>query len=242
MKFIDWTKFSSLVNQAIASGNPLTNSHTAYWDTSRGCSKPYRATLASTPPNGSVLPLIHILEGHTYWIDIDTPCRKCEPCLNNRRIDWYYRMLNEIQQSPRTWFGTLTISPHNRFLFSLRSGSRNFIDSHREISKEVTKYFKRLRKAGYKFRYIVVTEAHKDGYPHLHLLVHELLTPITKRTLQSEWCYGFSTFKLVEDRRAAQYIAKYLAKDARTRIRASQKYGQSGHIHDLLHKMLTSLA
>ena len=102
------------------------------------------------------------------------------------------------------------------------------MDSHKVISAELTKYFKRLRKSGLKFRYVLVTEAHKDGYPHYHALIHEVSAQIPKSRLQADWPYGFTTFKLVKDTKAAYYITKYLVKDARTRIRASGKYGQSG--------------
>jgi len=103
------------------------------------------------------------------------------------------------------------------------------MDTHSIISKELTKYFKRLRKKGAQFRFVLVAEAHKDGYPHFHALLHEKGPMITKSTLQGEWPYGFTSAKLVKDDRAALYVAKYLAKDARTRIRASLQYGQSVH-------------
>lgn len=103
------------------------------------------------------------------------------------------------------------------------------MDTHGIVSKELTKYFKRLRKKGAEFRFVLVAEAHKDGYPHFHALLHERDAVITKSTLQGEWPYGFTTCKLVKDERAAHYVAKYLAKDARTRIRASLHYGQSVH-------------
>ena len=89
----------------------------------------------------------------------------------------------------------------------------------------MTKMFKRLRKDGYNFRYLYVLEAHKDGYPHVHMLVHEVSAQIPKRALGAQWPYGFSSFKLVDDPRAASYITKYLVKDMRSKIRASQKYG-----------------
>lgn len=148
-------------------------------------------------------------------------------------------MAQEMKSSFRTWMGTFTINPHHRFMFSVRAGSRDYHASHREISKEITKYLKRLRKAGFKFRYVVVAEAHKDGYPHLHMLLHEVSAPIPKSRLQAEWPYGFTTFKLVKDRAATFYVAKYLAKDARTRIRASLRYGQS--VPDLIGEVIKDL-
>lgn len=219
------------------------------WDVSMGCDKPYWVTLCSQAYNkadyfrpylaGPDYPVRHkyrhnprqrvyIIDGRARYIDIGTPCRKCTVCLKNRSKLWTKRARYEIIHSQRTWFATLTINPYWRFQFSLRSGSRNFHASHREISKEITKYFKRLRKAGLKFRYLCVTEAHKDGYPHIHMLMHEGATPLRKAELQHEWQFGYSSFKLVKDPGAVGYVTKYLTKDSRTRVRASQHYGLTG--------------
>lgn len=228
MKYIDWTKFSSLIIKAQAHGAEI-GPIKAYWDASMHCARPYLVQLASYPPADAISPVMTISDGHVRWLDIDTPCRKCEQCRENRRRLWFARAKKELQVAHRTWMATLTINPHHRFMFSLKSGSMDFMASHKLISKEITKYFKRLRKAGYKFRYVLVTEAHKDGYPHYHLLIHEGSAAIPKRALQAQWPYGFTNFKLVENSaKAAHYVSKYLGKDARTRIRASQKYGQSG--------------
>lgn len=223
---IEWVKFVSIFNEGLARNAPVSGV-SMKWDISNGCSKPFELTLSSAPPPDKILQKVNIPDGKIRHIDISCPCRKCEPCLKNRRILWRRRMRHEINQSNRTWFGTFTINPHQRFVFSMRAGTRDYFASYGEISKELTKYFKRLRKAGFKFRYVVVAEAHKDGYPHLHCLIHEVSTPIPKRRLQSEWPHGYTTFKLVEDASAVYYVTKYLSKDARTRIRASLKYGQS---------------
>lgn len=226
-KYIDWTKFSTFAVSALSQGaeNHLSR---IQWDTSLGCSKPYEVTLASQPPDSSITALQPLREGETRWIDISVPCRKCVQCLLNRQKLWQRRATLEILNANRTWLGTLTISPHNRFIFSLRAKSRDYHASYGEISKEITKYFKRLRKAGHQFRYVLVAEAHKDGYPHIHVLIHEGSTPIPKRVLKEHWPYGFTDFRLTErSKAAARYVSKYLSKDARTRIRASQQYGQS---------------
>lgn len=212
------------------------------WDISQGCLKPYAAVIGSCPPANDNSPIEYVREPVTRWVEILSPCRKCEPCRENRQRLWKRRMRIELASSQRSWMGTFTINPHHRFLFSLKSGSKDFMASHDVISKEITKYFKRLRKSGLKFRYVLVTEAHKDGYPHYHCLIHEGATPIPKSRLQAEWPYGFTTFKLVKDHKAAFYIAKYLAKDARTRIRASQHYGQSGlHLSGLLDQLRSAV-
>lgn len=224
---IDWTKFSSMVSRAISDGAEL-NSPKCEWDASGGCEKPYMVSFASAPPEHTFLEKVQIKDGYVFYLDMWTPCRKCPKCLDNRRRLWSARMRREYINSNRSWLMTFTINPHYRFIFSCRSGSRDYFASYSEISKELTKYFKRLRKAGYRFRYCVVAEAHKDGYPHLHALLHEVSAPIPKSRLQAEWIYGFTNCKLVSDEVACKYVSKYLSKDARTRIRASQGYGQSG--------------
>lgn len=252
MHWVSWERFSSLANKALQQGATFSKTKVE-WDISLGCHKPYYAEIGSCKPEpwryykwgfnapewmGTKylsLPIpqekIIVPDGQARFIIIATACRKCEQCLINRRKLWSSRARQEIQISTRTWFGTLTINPHWRFILSARSGSKNFHHSYREVGKEVTKYFKRLRKSGHKFRYLMVMEAHKDGYPHVHLLIHEGDEPLPKRELQCEWQLGYSSFKLVDktDAKAAFYVTKYISKDARTRLRASQKYGKSGN-------------
>jgi hypothetical protein len=79
--------------------------------------------------------------------------------------------------------------------------------------------------------YLLVAEAHKSGLPHYHLLIseHRESRPVRARHLKSQWRLGFSDVKLVaqdEGKRHAAYCAKYLAKAALARVRASQGYGQ----------------
>jgi hypothetical protein len=105
---------------------------------------------------------------------------------------------------------------------------------HTEISRELTKYLKRVRKeSGAKFRFLLVAEAHKSGLPHYHLLLHEhdQFRPVRKSVLEAQWkAYGFSKWRLIEDERAARYVCKYLSKDAIARVRASIRYGSTeGH-------------
>lgn len=227
--FVDFNKFSSLVTRAIAAGASMTGG-SVVWDASLGCEAPYPVQIASRQPDKATQAVVEVRDDRSMFLNIETPCRKCRVCMNNRRILWTRRAKLEIRAWPRTWFITFTVNPHHRFRFSLQSGSRDYMDTHTIISAELTKYFKRLRKKGATFRYVLVAEAHKDGYPHFHALLHEVDQPITKSRLQEEWPYGFTTAKLVKDEAAAHYVAKYLAKDARTRIRASQHYGL--YVHD----------
>lgn len=209
-----------------------------------GCDKPYGVVISTF--KSSLLCEVPEFSGSSdkpKFLYLDTPCRKCHRCLKNRQRLWSSRARTELKSSSRTWLGTLTINPHQRFIFSLQAGSRDYHRSARIIGAEVTKFLKKLRKAKHRFRYVLVMEAHKDGYPHVHLLLHEVGPQIPKRELQKHWKHGFSNWKLADkDARAAHYVTKYLAKDMRTRVRASQRYGRNivdiAELHERMYNAL----
>lgn len=158
------------------------------------------------------------------------PCRKCPPCLRARQRLWASRARVELTFAPRTWFVTLTDNPQSRFTARVEAGSWDFADIRQVQSKRVTNMLHRLRKAEKtRFRYLLVQEYHKDGYPHVHMLLHEVqgCPSLTKRSIEREWPFGFSKSKLVQDLGAGQYVTKYLTKSANARVRASIKYGRS---------------
>lgn len=170
-------------------------------------------------------------------------CRRCENCLKARRHLWKQRIAEEIAMSSRTWFGTLTLDPQSQYLASARAmltserrgwvwsemaGSERFAGIVQAINPEITRFLKRVRKnSGASLRYALVSEQHKSGNPHFHLVLHEGQTPVRHKTLKDAWRLGFSDFKLVEEKQgAAWYVAKYLTKAAQgTRLRASGGYG-----------------
>jgi hypothetical protein len=95
--------------------------------------------------------------------------------------------------------------------------------------REWTLWVKRVRKSVGALRYLVVAEAHADGFPHLHALVHEVDRAIRWRDLVPEWRMGFMHARLVRDAdAAASYVTKYVTKALyfKYRIRASQHYGR----------------
>lgn len=179
-------------------------------------------------------------------VELQSRCRKCENCLAHRRRLWAARGRAEIDAAPRTWFGTLTMHPEARFAIQMRALDRlhraghglEWGALHRDVrfkaladvaSHEVTLWLKRVRKqSGSRLRYLLVTEAHKDGFPHFHLLLHDY-GKVTKSVMESQWRCGFSHWRVIrpDDRKAAFYAAKYLSKSALTRVRASQRYGQA---------------
>jgi hypothetical protein len=174
---------------------------------------------------------------------IETPCRKCEPCLRARSQLWAARARDEIAIATRTWFGTLTLAPAQalqlRFGAELQKDQQGhqlgeltedelFTAMSKGATAELTKWLKRIRKnSGARLRYILVCEKHKSGVPHWHVLIHEYEGKVTKAKLEASWRYGFSHFRLVEREniKTAWYVCKYLGKSALARVRASQQYG-----------------
>lgn len=194
-----------------------------------------------------------IIEAHKgpLPLEMHACCRKCPACLEHRRRLWTARALEEVNASERTWFGTLTIRPEDRFRLRMKAelnakkrgwepldqmepatAFKKIVD---ELNREVTLFFKRVRKeSAAPLRYLLVAEKHKSGDPHLHLLLHERSVPVRKELLERQWPLGFSSWKLVQDGKSAFYVCKYLAKDAQTRVRASVKYGQPTQLMEAL--------
>lgn len=191
--------------------------------------------------------------------ELSVRCRKCENCLKHRKRLWAARAIDEVNASNRTWFGTLTVNPAERFRCQLLAEQWLLSRGHGAWSKqepdnkfkalvkvlgaEITKWLKRVRKAsGAPLRYLLVSEAHKDGFPHFHLLIHEQALPVTERTLRRQWRLGFSQFVLVdrEAPKAAGYVCKYLTKDALTRVRGSVRYGRAHLVARSTERMLSA--
>lgn len=167
-----------------------------------------------------------------FFIDMHVRCRSCGWCLRQRSRAWESRASTETTRATRTWFITLTLSPANHYLMLAQARaagrndpSREFADRCWAIGKEITRYLKRIRKeSGAKLRYVLVAEPHKSGLPHFHMLVHEQGGKVAWKTLTTQWKLGHSKAKLC-DAGSARYVAKYLSKDARARVRASVHYG-----------------
>lgn len=174
-------------------------------------------------------------------VELEVACRSCDACLRARSRLWAARAVAETRVWPRTWFGTLTLSPHNSFrtLTKARQHARaravplegesdltQFIKHVNAIGPEIGRFLKRVRKnTQAKLRYLLVAEPHKSGLPHFHILVHECEGLVRYDDLKSQWNLGFSSWKLC-DYKSASYVCKYLSKSVRARVRASQRYGE----------------
>lgn len=130
-------------------------------------------------------------------------CRKCATCRSNDVRQWMARAFNEAGTWPRSYMGTITMSPEQHYELDARlharlwgqavnmadlSESELFTARAGEFGLELTKYFKRLRKGDglhpgpLRFRYLLVAEAHPGRLgvtevtdrPHFHLILHEV--------------------------------------------------------------------
>jgi len=166
-----------------------------------------------------------------FFFSIKVRCRKCDLCKRARARHWAARAANEISSCPgRTWMVTLTLRPSARRhlrMAALRGAHVKLLTRWRQL------YLKRIRKAckGV-LRFMSVIEHHRDGTPHLHLLIHEVnpAAPILWRQLHDAWAarHGFVKANLVTNPAlAAWYCSKYLTKQVIGRPAASKKYGLS---------------
>lgn len=177
-------------------------------------------------------------------------CGKCKACREHRRNLWCARSFQECSQAPRTWFVTLTLRPAEAKALQARAiefasakvGDWNSLSTAERVSimdmlmaTELQKYLKRVRKSSNApIRYLQVVEphtakrgggAHKE-MPHWHLLVHETVARATsKLLLRASWKLGFTHARLAKGEDPL-YVAKYAAKQAFGRLRASQRYGR----------------
>lgn len=98
-------------------------------------------------------------EGNMIW------CRNCDICKQNRINDWIGRCIAESRYATRTDSVTLTYGPDE-------NGNEDHLHSALLIYSDVQNYFKRLRKDGYKFKYLVAGEyGGKKRRSHWHMII-----------------------------------------------------------------------
>jgi len=111
--------------------------------------------------------------------DVTVPCGKCAFCLATRRSDWVSRLIVEWKHSEASCFVTLTYAtPH----LTWRGGISQLVKA------DLQKWFKRVRKQGYRFRYYAVGEYGSQTYrPHYHVL---LFGNVPERVIRQTWDKG----------------------------------------------------
>lgn len=239
----------ALIGYALQLGAKRKSMFRVEWHIAGDCSDPYFTTMWGRPtlyPGQREKLIIPGVQNTPQELEIWTRCRKCIRCLRARSRRWYGAATRESQQATRTWFGTLTLSPHEHFMAFTRAREKlaaqgvdldklnaheQFVARHVAIGHDLTKMIKRIRKnSGARLRYLLVCEAHKSGLPHYHMLIHErpLAGTVPHRILSNAWSLGFERWRLInphDPKDNPAYLAKYLSKSLSARVRASQGYG-----------------
>lgn len=130
-------------------------------------------------------------------------CGQCLPCRINRRRLWTSRIVLESYCHPENAFVTLTYADDKLPLD----------DKQRPVLRrqDCTDFFKRVRKAGVRFRYFGCGEyGDQTLRPHYHLALFGV-SPFAKDFLEEKWGHGFvHTGEL--NGRSAHYVAGYCTK------------------------------
>ena len=146
-------------------------------------------------------------------MEVTVPCGRCRGCRLDYSRQWALRCIHEAQLYDDNCFITLTFNSEN-------------IPEDQSIRKEhLQKFFKRLRKRGFKFRYFACGEYGEENLrPHYHACIFGFNFPDkvihTKRNghvlyrsqiLEEAWQYGYSLIgELTFD--SAAYVARYVMK------------------------------
>ena len=99
--------------------------------------------------------------------------------------------------------------------------SKTPLQAHEEMQKNFAKLFKALKKRHGDFYYLKVVEKHKDGFPHIHVLLsgravaHREIKEEIEKLWREKYLMGFVKIVLIKKgfRAGIKYITKYLVKD-----------------------------
>lgn len=139
------------------------------------------------------------------------PCRNCWQCREDRTNDWVGRCIAETKTATAANFVTLTYGRDDE-------GQSDHIRARVLTYSDVQKFFKRLRRSGYAFKYFVVGEyGSAKGRAHWHALMfwrgRKPPTDTSGRAHITEWPHGHVDWDEVNTE-TARYVCKYLTKDA----------------------------
>lgn len=162
------------------------------------------------------------------------PCGKCAFCLKTKRNEWIFRLHHEMRtQLMPAHFITLTYDEKHVPRFK---GQKTLWFRHVQL------YFKRLRKAGARLKYVAVGEyGTQTQRPHYHAI---LWTDASHDLLAQKWHHGHVHFGTVGPASIA-YVLKYIVQPKigddetkqRTRAQFSKGLGASyltAQVHEYL--------
>lgn len=156
-----------------------------------------------------------IQKGERYWV----PCGKCNFCLQNNRISWAIRMMEEEKVSKSAYFLTLTYDDKNIphiWDGDTPTGQTTLDKKHlSNFHQSIKRKQKRLLKKSYndwKIRYFSVGEyGSKTLRPHYHSAIYNVRPEILDAVvLENEvWGKGRIHVGTITDG-SANYVAKYM--------------------------------
>lgn len=139
---------------------------------------------------------------------VQVPCKKCPPCLDMHKIEWYNRMvLEQFGKTYLPFFTTFTYAPEF------------YQDDMREAIRQAQLFFKRLRKAGHDIRYFMAVErGKKTNRLHNHVIIwskslSRMRSYDSWKILYDGWNKGRVDCSVVRTLGALKYTAKYITKD-----------------------------
>lgn len=111
--------------------------------------------------------------------DISVPCGRCAFCAIQKRSDWALRLHYEAKKHVGSRFVTLTYAnPHLKWSKGVPQLDKT----------DLQKFFKRVRRAGQKFRYYAVGEYGSKTYrPHYHVI---MFGDIDEKIVRQSWPFG----------------------------------------------------
>lgn len=130
--------------------------------------------------------------------DIEVPCGKCAFCCSAKRSDWVFRLEYELKDHLYSSFVTLTYAP----------GEMTFVKGVPQLMvTDLQKFFKRVRKRGFRFRYFACGEYGSHTYrPHYHII---FFGDVPEQELTRAWPKGLIHVGQVTPASVA-YCCKYL--------------------------------
>lgn len=145
---------------------------------------------------------------------VHVPCGKCEFCLQNKRKDWFFRIMQEYKICQSADFITLTYEEN-----PIHLNKKDIQDFKKRLRKANLKYFlkknpliktnKDAQKLIAKLRYFTVGEYGTQTLrPHYHSIMFNLELEV-KQNLKDIWKHGHIHFGEVNEA-TINYTCKYL--------------------------------
>lgn len=134
------------------------------------------------------------------------PCGQCGACRHNRRVEWSFRLKEELKHSETCYFITLTYAPEH--LPHIDTDTRGTL-----VKQDLQKFIKRLRRRQERSsctspRYYGVGEyGSKLGRPHYHVIIFNASQDVIQ-DLPKLWKFGNTRADPISDARI-HYVTKY---------------------------------